>query len=91
MNWMTDRSEHFTTKLQYSNTHRAEWKAEGNLLANTVTSVPSGAVDSPRIVSYSVNGYVADHNGSLNLNYLDRDLSARVGSDGRFSVSAGNN
>ena len=90
MNWMTDKSEYLTTKLEYSGSS-ASWSAEGNLLANTVTSVPSGAVGSPWIVSYSVNGYVADHNGSLNLNYLDRDLSARVDSDGRFSVSAGNN
>lgn len=89
MNWMTDRSEHFTTKLQYSNTHRAEWKAEGNLLANTVTSVPSGAVDSPRIVSipltamYPINGYI---------NYPAPYGAVQVGveSNGHFAVSTNN-
>ena len=90
MNWMTDRSEHFTTKLQYSNTHRAEWKAEGNLLANTVTSVPSGAVDSPRIVSYSVNGYVPDKNGYINYPAPYGAVQVGVESNGHFAVSTNN-
>ena len=85
MSWMIDRGEYLTTKLQYSNTHSAQWFIEGNLLNNTVLSDPA---ESARIISYSVNGYVPGNYSFLN--YPARGVDVVVREDGSFWARTGN-
>ena len=85
MSWMIDRGEYLTTKLQYSNTHSAQWFIEGNLLNNTVLSDPA---ESARIISYSVNGYVPGNYSFLN--YPAQGVDVVVREDGSFWARTGN-